>query len=211
MKNKALLIVLIGVFGLFSVLAGCLNLEKNYPEKRYFTLDASREKDVFPSDKGEVLTVRRFRVSPKYESKGLVYRLKEQNYEYDFYNELFISPSSMFTEEIRKWLAVSGLFKHVVDPSSLVDSPYILEGAITALYGDYRVSAAPKAVLEIQFFLLHEIESNSKIIFQSQYHKEEPLNGNTPDALVKSWNSALNQILTEFEADLKVSVQKTKH
>jgi ABC-type uncharacterized transport system auxiliary subunit len=116
----------------------------------------------------------------------------------------------MFTEEIRKRLAVSGLFKHVVDPSSLLDSTYILEGAVTALYGDYRVSTAPKAVLEIQFLLLQETDVSPKIIFQGQYHKEEPLKGNTPDALVKSWNEALSQILTEFENDLKENLSKTK-
>jgi ABC-type uncharacterized transport system auxiliary subunit len=115
----------------------------------------------------------------------------------------------MFTEEIRKRLAGSGLFKHVVDPSSLLDSTYILEGAVTALYGDYRVSTAPKAVIEIQFFLLQEADSNPKIIFQSQYHKEEPFKGNTPDGLIKSWNTAFNQILTEFENDLKEYISKT--
>ena len=208
MKKKTLLIIIV-VFGLFSVLIGCINLEKSYPEKHYFTLDASREKDVASPDKGEVLTVRRFRVSPKYEGKGLVYRLKELSYESDFYNEFFIPPASMFTEEIRKRLEGSGLLKHVVDPSSLLDSTYILEGAVTALYGDYRVSTAPKAVLEIQFFLLQQTDVSPKIIFQSQYHKEEPLNGNTPDALVKSWNTAFNRILTEFETDLKEYISKT--
>ena len=211
MKKKTLLIVIIGVFGLFSVLIGCVNLEKSYPEKRYFIMDASRGEDISSSDTDAALTVRRFRVSPKYEGRGLVYRLEELSYESDFYNEFFISPASMFTEEIRKRLAGSGLFKHVVDPSSLLDSTYILEGAVTALYGDYRVNTAPKAVMEIQFFLLHETDSSPKIIFQSQYHKEEPLNDNTPDALVKSWNEALNQILTEFESDLKENLSKTKH
>ena len=210
MKKKTLLIVIIGVFGLFSVLIGCVNLEKSYPEKRYFILDASRDENISSPDTGKALTVRRFRVSPKYEGKGLVYRLEELSYESDFYNEFFISPASMFTEEIRKRLAGSGLFKHVVAPSSLLDSTYILEGAVTALYGDYRVNTVPKAVMEIQFFLLHETDSNPKIIFQSQYHKEEPLNGNTPDALVKSWNEALNQILTEFETDLKGNLSNIK-
>ncbi len=208
MMKKTLLIIIV-VFGLFSVLIGCVNLEKSYPEKHYFILDASRDKDVSSPDKGEVLTVRRFRVSPKYEGKGLVYRLKELSYESDFYNEFFIAPASMFTEEIRKRLAGSGLLKHVVDQASLLDSTYILEGAVTALYGDYRVKTAPKAVMEIQFFLLQETDSNPKIIYQSQYRKEEPLNGNTPDALVKSWNTALNQILTEFETDLKEYISKT--
>jgi cholesterol transport system auxiliary component len=209
MKTKTLLIVIIGVFGLFPFIAGCINLEKSYPEKRYFTLDASRAEDVTSTDTEKVITIRRFRVSPKYEGKGLVYRLKEVNYESDFYNEFFISPSSMFTEEIRKRLAGSGLFKYVVEPSSLLDSTYSLEGAVTSLYGDYRVNTAPKAVLEIQFFLLQETDSNPKIIYQSQYHKEEPFKNNTPDELVKSWNSAFNQILTEFENDLKEYMSKT--
>lgn len=209
MKKKTLLIVIIGIFGIFPFMAGCVNLEKGYPEKRYFVLDASRDEDISSPDTGKVLTVRRFRVSPKYEGKGLVYRLGELSYESDFYNEFFVSPVSMFTEEIRKRLEESGLFKHVVDPSSLLDSTFILEGAVTALYGDYRVKTAPKAVMEIQFFLFHETDSNPQIIFKSQYHKEEPLNGNTPDALVKSWSTALNQILTEFENDLKKFMPKT--
>ena len=190
-------------------MVGCINLERGYPEKRYFILDASRDENISSPDTGKAITVRRFRVSHKYEGKGLVYRLEELSYESDFYNEFFIAPASMFTEEIRKQLAGSGLFKHVVAPSSLLDSTYILEGAVTALYGDYRVSTAPKAILEMQFFLLQETAASPKIIFQSQYHKEEPLNGNTPDALVKSWNSALNQILTGFETDLKEYMFKT--
>ncbi len=209
MKRNTLLKLTIGIFILLSLSTGCINLERSYIEKRYFILEASRDEDISSPDTDAVLTVRRLRVSAKYEGKGLVYRLKELSYETDFYNEFFISPASMFTEEIRKRLAVSGLFKHVVDPSSLLDSIYILEGAVTALYGDYRVSTAPKAVMEIQFFLLQETDVSPKIIFQGQYHKEEPLKGNTPDALVKSWNSALSQILTEFETDLKEYISKT--
>jgi cholesterol transport system auxiliary component len=209
MKRKTLLTI--GIFILFSLSTGCINLERSYIEKRYFILEASSDVNISSPDSNTVLTVRRLRVSAKYEDKGFVYRLKELSYESDFYNEFFISPVSMFTEEIRKRLAVSGLFKHVVDPSSLLDSTYVLEGAVTALYGDYRVSTAPKAVMEIQFLLLQETDSNPKIIFQSQYHKEEPLKGNTPDALVKSWNEALSQILTEFETDLKENLPKTKH
>ena len=209
MKKKTLSILIIGIFCLFPFVTGCINLEKDFPEKRFFILDASRNEDISSSDTEKVLTVRRFRVSPRYEGKGLVYRLKELSYESDYYNEFFILPASMFTEEIRKRLAGSGLFKHVLDPSSLLDSTYILEGAVTALYGDYRVSTAPKAVMEIQFFLLHETDSNPKIIFQSQYLKEEPFKNNTPDALVKSWNAVFNQILTEFETDLKEYLSKT--
>ena len=209
MKKKTLLIVIIGVFATLPVMTGCINLDKAYPEKRYFALETSLEAEISSPDTGKVLTVRRFRVSPRYEGKGLVYRLKELSYESDFYNEFFVSPAPMFTEEIRKRLAGSGLFKQVLIPASLLDSTYFLEGAVTALYGDYRVNTAPKAILEMQFFVLQQTTVSPKIIFNSQYHKEEPLNGNTPDALIKSWNAAFNQILTEFETDLKEYISKT--
>ena len=209
MKRKTLLKLTIGIFTLLFLSIGCINLERSYIEKHYFVLDSFPAENTSPPDTGKVLAVRRLRVSPKYEGKGLVYRLGELNYESDFYNEFFVSPVSMFTEEVRKRLAGSGLFKRVVDPSSLLDSTYILEGAVTALYGDYRVSTAPKAVMEIQFLILQETAGSPEIVLQRQYHKEEPLNGSTPDALVKSWNTALNQILTEFENDLKEYISKT--
>lgn len=207
MMKKIFLISFL-VFLLFSLSAGCFNLEKSYPGKRYFMLDASRNKDIVINDTEKVLTIRRIRVIPKYEGKGFVYRLDELIYESDFYNEFFISPVSMFTEEIHKWLSMSGLFKHIVAPSSIIDSTYILEGTVTLLYGDYRLSKAPKAVMEIQFFLLEETDDNLKIIFQDQYYNEQPLKSNTPDALVKGWNIAINQILAEFETDLKGCVSK---
>ena len=65
--------------------------------------------------------------------------------------------------------------------------------------------------MEIQFLLLQETDSNPKIIYQKKYYKEEPLKGNAPDDLVKGWNNALNQILTEFETDLKGFMSKTDH
>jgi len=208
MKRKTLLKLTIGIFTLLFLSIGCINLERSYIEKHYFVLDSFPAENTSPPDTGKVLAVRRLRVSPKYEGKGLVYRLGELNYESDFYNEFFVSPVSMFTEEVRKRLAGSGLFKRVVDPSSLLASAYVLEGAVTVLYGDYRVSTAPKAVMEIQFLLLEETDVSPEIILQRQYHKEEPLNGSTPDALVKSWNTALSQILTEFENDLKNTICK---
>jgi len=209
MKQKILLILsLFGIFILFPLLIGCLNLERSYPEKRYFILDVSRDEDISSPDTGTVLKVRRFRISSRYEGRGFVYRLKDLSYESDFYNEFFISPASLLTEEIRKWVAGSGLFQHVVDPSSYMDPNYVLEGAVTSLYGDYGVSTTPRGILEMQFFLLDEASASPEIIFQSKYRKEEPLKGNTPDALVKSWNKALNQILTEFETDLEEYMSK---
>ncbi len=193
-------------FMLFPLLTGCVNLEQNHPGKRSFMLDATQTEDITSNGTEKAITVRRIRVISKYEGKGLVYRLDELSYESDFYNEFFISPVSMLTEEISKRLSRSGLFKFVVAPSSIMDTNYILEGTVTSLYGDYRIKTAPKAVMEIQFFLLQETDASPTIIFQNQYFKEEPLSDNTPDALVNSLNVAFNEIMTEFETDMKKQI-----
>ena len=75
-RKKMLLLLIIGIFGMFPFMTGCISLEKDFPEKRFFILNASRNEDISSSDTEKVLTVRRLRVSPRYEGKGLVYRLK---------------------------------------------------------------------------------------------------------------------------------------
>jgi hypothetical protein len=58
-------------------------------------------------------------------------------------------------------------------------------------------------VLEIQFFLVRNVSSRPVIVFQKTYHEESPIKGNSPDTLVEGWNLALDQILTQFETNLK--------
>lgn len=62
-------------------------------------------------------------------------------YETDYYNEFFISPGSLLAEELRQWMARSGLFEHVVGSPRAVEPNYILEGEVTALNGDYSLRA----------------------------------------------------------------------
>ncbi|MDR4505777.1 MAG: ABC-type transport auxiliary lipoprotein family protein [Candidatus Scalindua sp.] len=208
MKKKIFLTLPFVVCILFPLLTGCLSLEKSYLEKHYFVLDASRDGEAVSSGTGVVLSVRRFQISPQFEGKSLIYRLSDSSYETDFYNEFFVSPASLLTEEVRQWLRDSGLFQNIVDPSSYLDPSHVLEGSVTALYGDYRESTVPKAVLEIHFFLLRQVSERYELIFQKQYHREEPLKGNTPDDLVRGWNNAFENILAKFETDIKTTITK---
>ena len=86
-----------------------------------------------------------------------------------------------------------------------------MEGNVNELYGDYRASGTPKAVLGIQFFLIDETYSNSRIIFQKNYHGEVALKNNSPETLVEGWNNALGQILTDLKEDLmKLNLTKSQ-
>ena len=197
------MIFFIGHLALPFFLTGCFNFNKSFPEKRFYVLSASRGEGLLLSQSDAVLRIRRFRVSPRFEGKGFVYRKGNLNYASDFYNEFFTSPASMIAEEVDKWLKGSGLFQYVLSSSSPVEPTVELEGVINALYGDFRDTQVPKAVLEIQFYLVRNVSSRPVIVFQKTYHEEIFIKGNSPDALVTGWNLALEHILTKFETNLK--------
>ena len=203
MMKKTLMIFFIGPFVLSFFLTGCFNFNKSYPEKHFFVLSAKRSDKSSVSKSDVVLRISRFRVSPGFEGKSFVYRKGNSNYTSDFYNEFFISPGPMITEEVRKWLTGSGLFQHVISSSSPVEPTMELEGVISALYGDYRNTKAPGAVLEIQFFLVRNGPSQPVIVFQKTYHEETIIKGNSPGSLVEGWNLAMEHILTQLETNLK--------
>ena len=190
-------------FILLALASGCVGIEKSYPDKRYFVLEVSR--NVNPSNPPEngVLQIAHIRVSPRYEDKGFVYRTSGSSYESDFYNQFLVSPAALLGEELRKGLAQSQIFRHVINASSQLEPTHVLEGVVDALYGDFRESSAPKAVLEMEFFLRKESPSKADIVAARRYAKSVAVNGRSPEALVKGWNEALDAILASLLADLK--------
>jgi len=183
--------------------SGCVSLERSYPEKRYFVLEAAQ--NIVPANPaGErILSVDNLRVSPRYADRSFVYRISEAGYETDFYNQFLTVTDVMIGEEVRRGLGASQFFKYVVGPSNQLQPNYVLEGSINALYGDFRNLNAPAAVLEIEFFLHNEDTANPGIVLQKRYLKSVAISTRSPDALVKGWNTALNEILAALLTDLK--------
>ena len=145
------------------------------------------------------------RVSPRYAGRSFVYRTSETVYESDFYNQFLVSPGSLITEEVRKVLIDSQLFKYVISSSNSLQPSYVLEGTVNALYGDFRNANSPRAVLEMEFFLTSEIPAKAGILMQKRYAKAAPVQGSSPEALVKGWNEALGDIATALAVDLKAA------
>ena len=69
-----------------------------------------------------VLAIRPLRVSPSYAGSEFVYRTGDVSLESDFYNEFFIPPGRLVSEEVRRWFEASGLFEMVVDSASPIES-----------------------------------------------------------------------------------------
>jgi cholesterol transport system auxiliary component len=193
----------LGAFILLVLACGCVGIEKSYPDRRYFVLEVNRNVNPSNPTGNGVLQIANIRVSPRYEDKGFIYRTSGSSYESDFYNQFLVSPAALLGEELRKGLAQSQIFRHVINASSQLEPTHVLEGVVDALYGDFREPGAPKAVLEMEFFLRKESPSKAEIVAAKRYAKSVAVTGRSPEALVKGWNEALDAILASLLADLK--------
>jgi len=184
--------------------AGCVSIEKSYPDKRYYVLDIAA--DAAPQNPGETgtLQIGSARVSPRYADRSFIYRRSETRFESDFYNQFLISPGVLVAEELRHGLSQSGIFKFVVGSANALTATHTLEIVVNTLYGDFRDLRAPKAVMEIEFFL-SQVESPSGIVFHKRYHSAIPLEARNPEALVQGWNRSLDEISGSLVSDLKAS------
>ena len=93
MKARLTLVGWVGLAPLPFMLAGCLSLDKGYPEKRSFVLDVAPEaREPIPTA-AMVLRVNKLHVSPLFAGRAMVYRTADLQYESDFYDEWFIAPA----------------------------------------------------------------------------------------------------------------------
>ena len=181
---------------------GCVTLERSYPaDQRYFMIEAQDGKSL-SSEGTHILSVQNLYISPRYADRNFIYRTSETEYETDFYNQFLSEPATMISEEVRQALAATRLFKIVLGPSNSQPANYLLEGSVNVLYGDFRNLRAPAAVMEIEFLLHNENQTQNEIVMQKRYRRSVPLSERTPEALVKGWNQALAEIIAMFVNDL---------
>lgn len=191
------------------LLAGCLVPERKPVEKRYYNLEIAREDRAQNAAADRALKVRRLAISPRYAGRELVYKTGETAFESDFYNEFFIPPAEMLTQDLRAWLDRSGLFAHVLDPASLAQAGLVLEGAVNALYGDFS-RRPPVAVAKLQFFLIDERSAEGAILFSRDYAREVALDAGSPRDLVLGLRAAVRDVFASLEADLREALTQSR-
>ncbi len=182
--------------------AGCVDLKAAYPERRFFTIEATRSGPERTGDSKMVLRVRRLSSSKMCDGTELVTRTGDAVYESDFYNVLFMTPAQQVGEQTQRWLTSSKICAHVVGAGSSIPETHTLEGNLVSLHGDYRRPEAPKAVLEIQFLLVRVVTDPPAAIFEKTYRQEIPIPAGEPGLLVKGWSDGLRKILDALEEDL---------
>ncbi|MDB6068382.1 MAG: uncharacterized protein JWR26_4590 [Pedosphaera sp.] len=191
------------VSGLITAMLLCGCASRAHWKKEAFALDV-------PSGQAgsvahtNVLLLHRVTVSPLFDGQPLVYRTGENSYERDPYAEFFVTPNRMLEQCLRKCLRNGHAFADVLDPGSSLKSSCSMEVSTSQLYGDFRQTNQPFAVLQLRFLLYSTEPANlGRVIWQREFSKRLPLTRRTPAALVAGWNAGLQQIMEEANTELR--------
>lgn len=181
-------------------MTGCVSRKKVV--KDTFMIQVMRGDAPVSSASEAVLDIQPFSIAPAFQNMGLASRTSENQYASDFYNEYFVSPSSMITNESRNWLHSSGLFAQVLPLYSSVVPTHTLEGHISEMYMDVRDDADPKAILEITFFLIEQHKREGVVRFQKTYRSVQSMERVSAKEYAASQSIGLREIFGKLEKDL---------
>jgi cholesterol transport system auxiliary component len=196
-------------------IASCASLSRPATDRQLFAIDpgapsASPAAPARPPNNSvktasaamPALRVRRLQVANPYAGTAFVYRTPGGAFRTDYYNGFIAPPAELLTGALVDWLSRAGGFATVTDAASTVPARYVLEGNVTALFGDYTDRKAPKAVIRIKIFVLDEQARGSRLAFHKEYEASAAIQPASVPSLVDGWNKALRSVLEQVQADL---------
>ena len=182
---------------------GCSGLKRDYPKKNYYTFEVVNEIKVNNNRGKNYIKIERADVNHAYLHRDFNYRVGPDEFISDYYNQFYRPVGALVSSEIYKWFSSTGLFKDVLPVNSLIIAKYILDSKIVDIYGDYSNPDDPRAVLNMQFFLIDDSSDVAKLVYSNVYNQSVTISSRTPGALVEGWNDALKNILKQLETDLR--------
>jgi hypothetical protein len=187
-----------GILILTALTPGCSNLQKEAVTKQYY--DLSPQVPV-PSKncllQGETLMVKTFVIDSTFDSHSFVYKIGENEYRTDYYNEFISYPSKLITEKTSEILYRSIYFKPVLTDTKK-DITFRLSGTITRLSSDFTDRNNTRAVMEIVMVLEKNNGAAFIPVLSNTYTADEPIPDKAPSSLVSGWNVGLSKILVQF-------------
>jgi hypothetical protein len=142
-------------------------------------------------------------VTSPFDTKSFVYRLDEQKYEKDFYNEYITIPSEMIASATRQWLNAAGIFEFAVNNGNTLMPLYLLQGAVDEMYTDFRKDQTPAVVFTIEYYLsTTDGKKKNNVIFRKKYTLRENISDNTAKSIVKAQQTVITKAFIQFEDDL---------
>jgi uncharacterized lipoprotein YmbA len=186
------------IFGLAIILGAC-SIGKPLEQVTTFALEPALPARMPEADrKPESVRMGQVQVAAAFAGPQLVYRMDDVRYTADPYNAFLADPAGMFGAHMAQWLDRAGPYRHVTQPGSARTAPFLLEATITELYGDFRPGQTPAAVLTVQFALIDMTDPRTVSTFEQTITRRASLERATPDALVRGFNQALDDVLKEL-------------
>ena len=77
-----------------------------------------------------------------------------------------------------------------INPFDLYIVLTTLDSKIVDIYGDYSNPDDPRAVLNMQFFLIDDTSDVAELVYSNVYNQSVAISSRTPGALVEGWKSS---------------------
>jgi len=195
--------------GIMLSLTGCFGSMNSKPEQQiveeapqqFYVIDVDRGLKEHDRSQGRVLYLAPVVVTSQFRAKNIVFKVEDNAFQPLPEHAFFDTPQEMFTTQLQRWLTKTGFFKRVIlDDAQQAD--YILEVAVTGLYGDKREGQPAQSVLEMQFFMTDTHAKAEEVVFQTGLHIDIDIAETTPSNTVNGWKTALIKLLLTLEDDL---------
>jgi uncharacterized lipoprotein YmbA len=198
------IVSILAILAAVLALSGCLS--KPALHKQTFTFGAPPTAPGSAVCGDRVLGIRHLRIAPPFDGRSLVYRTGEFSYVRDPYAEFLDPPEEEMIAPVCGWLRRTGGFSNVVDSASALKPNTVVEISVTELYGDFRRSRHPCAVVTMHLVFFEARNGvPTKSILQQEYSRSILVTAPSAAALMEGWNQAFGGIFAEVASDLRRS------
>ena len=175
-----------------------------YTQQRDWPLDVRRASSSPPRPRGRSLLVRSVRAGSGLDARGLRWLQRDGSVHVDYYEQWAVTPAQAAEDDLRQWLADSGVFAAVVAPGSRLNVDFVLEGALNDFIADLNTGTARVALALV---LIDQRPTPAKVLLQKTERAEVRLNGSEPPAIADGMKAALAEVLRLSEADVAAAVR----
>ena len=186
-------------------LSGCSLLpQAPYVQRRDWPLDVRRPSISPRNPRGRVLLVRSVRAGPGLEARGLQWLQRDGSVHVDFYEQWAVPPAQAVEDDLRQWLADTGLFSAVVAPGSRLTADFVLEGELDVFIADLNAGVGRAALALV---LLDQRQGSTKVLLQRTETAEVKLTGTEAQAIAEAMKAATAPVLQRTEVDVAAAIR----
>ncbi|MDF7799131.1 ABC-type transport auxiliary lipoprotein family protein [Pontiellaceae bacterium B1224] len=202
-KKNQLILTFVGVLAL--VTSGCVNLWQDNLDIKTYVINASRDQPAAEKPLADKLWIDTVVVLPPGNSRNLILKKSDVEYETSYYTELLMSPSENFRNIFYTWFSGSGLFSDV----TLADRSEMTHRLAVSVINFYGDTVEKKAVLKIKVTLFDENTRGIRVLSSKDYLQEIDVADTSADALIRAYDRAIKKILSDCEIELISALKKS--